>query len=91
SNYSYYPILVTSEYSLSRDELYDMLKENNVLSRKYFYPLISNMPMYRGLTSAKRANLENANYVADRVLCLPIFTSMSIEEQDFIIEKIRSV
>ncbi|HDV2563166.1 TPA: DegT/DnrJ/EryC1/StrS family aminotransferase, partial [Escherichia coli] len=54
-------------------------------------PLISNMPMYRGLTSAKRANLENANYVADRVLCLPIFTSMSIEEQDFIIEKIRSV
>ena len=47
ANYSYFPILVEQEYPLSRDGLYKVLKENGVNARRYFYPLISDFPMYR--------------------------------------------
>ena len=71
--YSYFPILVEEqEYGMSRDELYAKLKENNIFSRRYFYPLISNFPTYRGLTSANKDNLPAANDIAEKVLCLPI-------------------
>lgn len=72
-NGSYFPILVGPDYPLSRDELYQKLRDHNVYGRRYFYPLISDMPMYRGLPSADRANLANAARVADQVICLPIF------------------
>lgn len=88
-NYSYFPVIVTDEYSVDRDGLYNILKDNSILSRRYFYPLISNMPMYRGFESAKASNLLNANYVSDRILCLPIFSSMTEDEQGFVIEKIK--
>lgn len=88
SNYSYFPILVESDYPLSRDELYEKLKNNNILSRRYFYPLISNMPMYRGLPSAMIGKLPDANQVADKVLCLPIFHEMSFDEQSLVIKNI---
>jgi len=78
SNYSYFPILIEPDYPLTRDELYEKLKENNILSRRYFYPLISNMPMYRGMVSANMTNLPYANELADKVLCLPIFSNMDI-------------
>ena len=66
---------------MTRDELYFELKKNNVLSRRYFYPLISNMPMYRGIESAAIENLPLSNAVSDKVLCLPIFNEM--DENDF--------
>ncbi|GAB5992011.1 dTDP-4-amino-4,6-dideoxy-D-glucose aminotransferase VioA [Aeromonas enteropelogenes] len=90
SNFSYFPILVEAEYPLSRDELYDKLKENGILSRRYFYPLISNMPMYRGLTSAAKGHLPQANQLADKVLCLPIFCELSSESQCHIINIIKN-
>ncbi len=89
SNYSYFPILVGPDYPLSRDELYQKLKENHILSRRYFYPLISNMPMYRGLPSASASQLLQANQLADNVLCLPIFHELSIDEQARIIRAIK--
>ena len=51
-NYSYFPVLVEPEYGMSRDDLYEVLRKNDILSRRYFYPLISEMPMYRGIPSA---------------------------------------
>jgi len=89
SNYSYFPILVEKDYPLSRDELYEKLKEHHILSRRYFYPLISNMPMYRGLPSAATTHLPYANQIADKVLCLPIFNALTIEEQTRIIKLIK--
>ena len=79
SNYSYFPILIDDGFHMSRDQAYELLKKNNILSRKYFYPLISNMPMYRGLISASVDNLPIANSVADKVLCLPIYTDLNEE------------
>ncbi|RKJ89863.1 DegT/DnrJ/EryC1/StrS family aminotransferase [Aeromonas veronii] len=89
SNFSYFPILVEADYPLSRDELYEKLKKNNILSRRYFYPLISNMPMYRGMPSAAATNLWQANQLSEKVLCLPIYDALSVSEQLSVIEIIK--
>ncbi len=89
SNYSYFPILVSSEYELSRDQLYSKMKECNVYARRYFYPLISDFPMYRGLPSAARENLPVASAASNSVLCLPIYPAMEFEDQMRVIELIR--
>src|SRR5450755_2232905 len=57
ANYAYFPILVESDYPVRRDMLYQNLKEQNIFARRYFYPLISDFPMYRGLSSAHKDNL----------------------------------
>ena len=79
-NYSYFPILVGEDYPLTRDALYQRLREENVFARRYFFPLISEFPTYRGLPSAKRENLPNANRLADQVLCLPMGAGMTLED-----------
>lgn len=76
-NYSYFPILVGPEYPLDRDGLYERLKKQNVYTRRYFYPLISQFAMYRAFSSAKEENLPVATDIARRVLCLPIYPEMS--------------
>jgi dTDP-4-amino-4,6-dideoxygalactose transaminase len=76
-NYSYFPILVDPEYGLSRDALYDALKAEGIYARRYFYPLITDFPMYRGLPSAQRDNLPAATQAAARVLCLPIYPALT--------------
>ncbi|WP_296949154.1 DegT/DnrJ/EryC1/StrS aminotransferase family protein [uncultured Massilia sp.] len=76
SNHSYFPVLVNDEFPLKRDALYQVLKEQGIVARRYFYPLISDFPMYRGLPSAHRENLPVATWVAQRVLCLPIYPNL---------------
>jgi dTDP-4-amino-4,6-dideoxygalactose transaminase len=80
ANYSYFPILVGPEYALSRDELYQKLKDQGVFARRYFYPLISDFPMYRGLPSAQSANLPVATAAAQKVLCLPIYPALEPDD-----------
>ena len=80
SNHSYFPILVQPNYPLSRDALYQKLKDNGVHARRYFYPLISDFPMYRGMPSAQRDNLPVAVDAADKVLCLPIYPDLSPDD-----------
>jgi len=78
-NYAYFPILVNPDYHLSRDELNDKLRLNGIFPRRYFYPLISEFPMYRGLPSAALSNLPIAKTAADRILCLPIYPALENE------------
>lgn len=91
ANYSYFPILVQADYPLSRDALYQKLKDQGIYARRYFYPLISDFPMYRGLPSAARANLPVAVEAAEQVLCLPIYPALAPAEQERVIESIRKV
>lgn len=78
--YPYYPILIDSEkYGLTRDMLYDKFKKNNINTRRYFYPLISQFPAYRGLESSSPENLPVATKIADEVLCLPMYADLSIK------------
>jgi len=85
TNCAYFPILVTSEYPLTRDALYQALKDQGIYARRYFYPLISDFPMYRGLHSAQPSNLPVARDAAEKVLCLPIYPTLSKTEQESII------
>jgi dTDP-4-amino-4,6-dideoxygalactose transaminase len=90
-NYSYFPIFVNKDkYGKSRDELYDILKKHNIYGRRYFYPLISQFSTYRGLESAQSGNLSNAEKIAERVICLPIFPDLDIEDFNYIVEIIKS-
>lgn len=89
-NYSYFPILVGAEFPLDRDALYARLKERSIYGRRYFYPLISDFPMYKGLPSAGEANLPVATRAARQVICLPIYPDLSNADQDRVIDIIVS-
>jgi dTDP-4-amino-4,6-dideoxygalactose transaminase len=89
-NYSYFPILVdSSKYGLTRDQLFEKLKENDIFSRRYFYPLISQFPTYSGLESAKPENLIVATRITEQVICLPIFPDLDINTQNKILKIIN--
>jgi dTDP-4-amino-4,6-dideoxygalactose transaminase len=75
-NNSYSPILVQQAYPLSREELYQKLREQGIYARRYFYPLISEFPMYRGLPSSTMQNLPNAKRISSEILCLPIYPAL---------------
>ena len=85
ANYAYFPILVQSGYPLSRNQLFEKLRDNNIYARRYFYPLISDFPMYRGLPSAAPDLLPVAKKSANEVICLPIYPALEREQQDSII------
>jgi dTDP-4-amino-4,6-dideoxygalactose transaminase len=88
-NYAYFPILVEKEYPLLRDELNDTLRQQGIYPRRYFYPLISEFPMYRGLPSATPANIPIAKKTAEQVLCLPIYPELSKDSVERIISIIQ--
>ena len=77
-NYSYFPIFIDAEkYGMTRDELYFKMKEQGVLGRRYFYPLISEFSTYRALPSATPENLPVATRVANEVICLPMHHALT--------------
>ena len=78
-NYAYFPVFIDeNEYGISRDELYEKLKQNGIYGRRYFYPLISVFSMYKTLESAIPGNLKVAEMIADQVICLPIYPELSL-------------
>lgn len=90
-NYSYFPIFVDEQnYGLSRDSLYELLKKNEIYSRRYFYPLISSFPTYRGLESSNPKNLVNAISLSGSVLCLPIYPELDHSDVHRIINIIKN-
>jgi hypothetical protein len=85
-NYAYFPVFISEEYGLSRDALYEKLKEHNIYGRRYFYPLISTFSAYKGLESADPKNLPIAHKLADQVLCLPMFAGLDEEGAERVID-----
>lgn len=88
-NYAYFPILIKKTFPLSRDDVYELLKTENIYTRRYFYPLISSFAMYRGLPSSAPEQLPYANEIANEVLCLPIYPGLSVQDQLRIVEIIK--
>ena len=89
-NYSYFPIFVDAEkYGRTRDQLYFDMKAEDVLGRRYFYPLISDFSTYRGLPTATRENLPVAYRLADTVLCLPMHHALTDEEIERVLNCIK--
>lgn len=85
SNFAYFPILVNDDYPLTRDEIYDELRAHGILTRRYFYPLISEFPMYTGLPSSGAKNLPVATEMALRIICLPIYPDLEHDDVDRIL------
>ena len=87
ANHAYFPVLVQPGFAASRDDTYQRLRARGVMARRYFHPLISDFPMYRGLPSARAEGLPHARRAADQVICLPIYPAL--EEED--VRRIASI
>jgi dTDP-4-amino-4,6-dideoxygalactose transaminase len=90
ANYAYFPIRIKAPYPLSRDALFEKMKDFNIFARRYFYPLISDFTDYRTLPSAGADKLPIATKCAEQVLCLPMSAQMSIGETERVLDVIRS-
>lgn len=88
SNHSYFPILVQDDYRLTRDELYNKLKQEGIYARRYFYPLISETDPYKKFKFSKSSNLKVAKIISDKVLCLPIYPDLDLNNVTRIFELI---
>jgi dTDP-4-amino-4,6-dideoxygalactose transaminase len=78
------------KFGLSRDEVYNKLKKYNIFSRKYFYPLCSNYPIYNNFKSARKENLPIANEIVKEVLSLPFYGELGIDKSKKIANIIKS-
>ena len=88
-NYAYFPVFVDeNKFGKKRDDLYNFLKSYNVYGRRYFYPLISQFPSYRGLESAEISNLPVAEKMSRQVICLPVFSGMTEQNVDYVVDLI---
>ncbi len=88
-NYTFFPVILNPEFLFSREELLIKFQKNGILARRYFCPLISNLPDYCKLSSAFRYNLLNANTLSERVICLPIYPNLSFTEVDLILKQFQ--
>lgn len=88
-NYAYLPMLVEDEYPLTRDELYEALKEQNIFARRYFYPLITEMAAYKEVDSLRRHPTPEAEEIARKVICLPIYPDLQAADVEKIVSIIR--
>lgn len=79
SNYAYFPV-VFDNYKYTRDEIFEKLGEENIVARKYFYPLINDFECYRDKYNSNETPV--AKYIADRVLCLPLYANLELEVVD---------
>ena len=81
SNYAYFPV-VFDGYKYTRDELFAKLRENDIVARKYFYPLVNEFTCYKDLETADVTTTPVAKHIADRVLTLPLYADLTIEDID---------
>jgi dTDP-4-amino-4,6-dideoxygalactose transaminase len=88
--YSYFPIFIDKDrYGKTRDEVYEELKRNNIIGRRYFYPLISQFPSYQDLETARPGRMKIAEKVTKEVICLPIYPELEFETVDNICNILR--
>ncbi|PQQ67146.1 DegT/DnrJ/EryC1/StrS family aminotransferase [Acetivibrio saccincola] len=85
-NFAYFPV-VFDGYKYTRDQVFELLKKNNIIARKYFYPLTSNFNCYKGMFDS--ADLHVAEYIADRVLTLPLYADLELQDVDRICKIIK--
>lgn len=90
NSYQYYPIIIEGDYPISRNEIYDRFKEENIFTRKYFYPACTDYDCYKNDLSVKLAKLPVTNNLKNKVLCLPYYGSLEKETAEYIIYKLQN-
>ena len=86
-NYAYFPAMFDG-YKYTRDEIFDRLGENNIIARKYFYPITNSFDCYKGRPGFDPDMTPVAKYVGERILCLPLYAGLSLEDADRICDVI---
>jgi len=90
-NYSYFPVLIDENYKMSRDELYERLKSRGVYARRYFYPLLSDLPIYQKLNGGSSKNLLQARKSSNSILCLPMGSDIRSDELERVLAAIEGI
>jgi dTDP-4-amino-4,6-dideoxygalactose transaminase len=88
SNYAYFPVLFDG-YKANRDEIYEELKKNNIMTRKYFYPLTNDVQCYKNKFNVEET--PTAKYVSDRILTLPLYADLELSDIDRICDIIINI
>ena len=81
SNYSYFPV-VFDGYKYSRNEIFDFLKKHDIIARKYFYPLTNSFACYKYYPTAGAEKTPVARYISERVLTLPLYADLALDDVD---------
>lgn len=81
SNCAYFPVLFEA-YPNMRNEVYGRLNQHGIIARKYFYPLTNAFECYAGYPTAGAEKTPTAQYIADRVLTLPLYADLLLEDVD---------
>ena len=81
SNYAYFPV-VFDGYKYNRDEMFEKLKAENIVARKYFYPLTNGFACYASLNTAGEDKTPVAKHIAQRVLTLPLYADLAEKDVD---------
>lgn len=90
SNYSYFPIVIDEKvFGVSRNEIYEELRKNNIFARKYFYPLTNTFECFHRKYDVNKTPI--ALHISKRVLTLPLFADLSIDDVDRICEIILKI
>ena len=87
SNYAYFAIIVEDSYPVTRDELYDRLREKGIYARKYFYPLTSDQACFKN--KYKKVDLHSARRLSEHILVLPFYEKLEMEKIQEIGELIK--
>lgn len=90
-NHSYFPILVMPEFPVGRDEVYSRLRNQGIFARRYFYPLISDFPMYQRRRGTNANLTPVASQVAKQVLCLPMSSELRPTDIERVCSAIRTI
>ena len=86
-NYSYFPIVISQPYPLTRDQLFEKLKEHSIFARKYFYPIMTDLKVYQQY----QYDTPNAQQLSKQVLCLPMYPTLSLEDCKLIVDIIKEI
>ncbi len=86
-NYSYFPIIISKSYPLSRDELFEKLKQHQIFARKYFYPLMTELRVYQTFYT----EMPKAKELSEQVLCLPMYSTLTASECKYISNIIKGI
>lgn len=87
-NYSYMPVTFdSSEFGVTRNEVFDALAEAGISARKYFYPLVNDYECYRAVYASERTPV--AKYAADTVLTLPMYADLALNDVERICDIIK--
>lgn len=81
SNYAYFPV-VFDGYKYTRNEIFSKLEKEGIGARKYFYPLTNSFECYRNYPTAGTEKTPIAQHIALRVLTLPLYADLNIEDVD---------